>query len=357
MKNNKRILILPRYTAKGPSSRVRMYQYLPYLKDAGFEYDVLPFFDDDYIHALFNGEPRNFVKIFYAYFQRISIALKINRYDLVWLQYELLPWLPYWLESIFLRGKPKLMIDYDDAIFHRYDLHPSAFIRGILGKKIGQLMHSADVVIVGNDYLAARVQQAGAKRVEIIPSVVDAKRYQSKVYGESINKVVRVGWVGSPTTVKYLLPMENIIRTILDDTLIFIIIGANIPTAFEGIPVESWKWSLETEMDLIQKLDIGIMPLGDTPFERGKCGYKLIQYMACGLPVVASPVGINQKIVRHGENGFLANNEHEWIEAITMLQKNPSLRKDMGLKGRKIIEEKHALQVTAPKILNIIKQI
>jgi glycosyltransferase involved in cell wall biosynthesis len=355
--NEKRMLILPRYTAKGPSSRVRMYQYLPYLKNAGFECDVLPFFDDEYINALFYGEPRKFSGIFYAYFQRISSALKSKRYDLVWLQYELLPWMPHWLESIFLRGKAKLMIDYDDAIFHRYDHHPSSFVRSILGKKIDRLMHSADVVIAGNDYLAAHAQQAGAKWVEIIPSVVDAKRYLSKVRGESKNKVIRVGWVGSPTTIKYLLPIENVIKTISDDKSKFIIIGADLPTAFEGYPVESWKWSLETEMDLIQKLDIGIMPLVDTPFERGKCGYKLIQYMACGLPVVASPVGINQKIVRHGENGFLTGNEHEWIEAITLLKENPILRREMGLKGREMIEDTYALQVTAPKIINIINQI
>jgi glycosyltransferase involved in cell wall biosynthesis len=110
-------------------------------------------------------------------------------------------------------------------------------------------------------------------------------------------------------------------------------------------------------VELIQKLDIGIMPLMDDAFERGKCGYKLIQYMACGLPVVASPVGINQKIIKHGENGFLASKEDEWIEAITLLIENPKLRKEMGLKGREIAEQEYAVQVTAPKIINLINQI
>ena len=354
---SKRLLILPRYTAKGPSSRVRMYQYLPYLRDAGFECDVRPFFDDDYINALFKGKPRNFPSILYAYFQRISIALKSKRYDLVWLQYELLPWLPHWLESLFLRGKPKLMIDYDDAIFHRYDAHPSFWIRAIFGKKIDRVMRSAEVVVAGNDYLAARAQQAGAKWVEIIPSVVDIKRYQKKSMQERKDKELYIGWIGSPKTAKYLLTIENVIKTILSDKSKFIIIGAKIPTAFEGYAVESWAWSLESEVDLIKSIDIGVMPLADTPFELGKCGYKLIQYMACELPVVASTVGINQKIVRHGENGFLADNEREWIEAITILQKNSLLRKEMGSKGRELVDEKYTLQMTAPKIINIIKQI
>lgn len=353
----KRLLILPRYTANGPSSRVRMVQYLPCLRNAGFECDVRPFFDDDYIHALFKGKPRNLQSVLDAYFQRISIAIKSNRYDLIWLQYELLPWLPHWLESFFLRGKPKLMIDYDDAIFHRYDEHPSAWIRAIFGKKIDHVMRSADVVVAGNEYLAARAEQAGAKWVEIIPSVVDIKRYQLKEQRGRKDKIVRVGWIGSPTTVRYLVLIKKIIETILNDKSKFIIIGAKIPTTFEGYMVESWAWSLETEVDLITSLDIGVMPLADTPFELGKCGYKLIQYMACGLPVVASPVGINKKIVRHGENGFLAGNDREWIEAITMLEENPLLRKEMGLKGRELVEEKYALQVTAPKIVNIINQI
>lgn len=355
--NAKRLLILPRYTDNGPSSRVRIYQYLPYLRDAGFEYDVRPFFNEDYINALFKEKPRNIPGILNAYFQRISIALKSKRYDMVWMQYELLPWLPHWLERIFLRGKPKLMIDYDDAIFHRYDEHSSLIIRDILGKKIDRLMRSAEVVVTGNEYLADRAQRAGAKWVEIIPSVVDIKRYQKKTQGKRGDDKLHIGWVGSPKTVKCLAAIKNVIKTTFNDRLKLIIVGAKPPKALEGYPVESWAWSLETEVALIQNLDIGIMPLFDTPFERGKCGYKLIQYMACGLPVVASPVGINQKIIRHGENGFLAGNENEWIDAITILQKKPSLRKEMGSKGREIVEEKYALHVTAPKMINIIKQI
>lgn len=352
----KRLLILPRYTAKGPSSRVRMYQYLPYLRDAGFECDIHPFFNDDYIDALFKGKSKNYLRILDAYFQRISIALKSKSYDLVWMQYELLPWVPYWIENIILRGKPKLIIDYDDAVFHRYDHHQLSIIRKVLGNKIDRWMHSADVIVAGNDYLAAHAHQAGSKHVKNIPSVVDLKRYKIKVQGKSEDEIVRVGWVGSPTTEKYLLTIENVIKTILNDKSKFIIIGAKLPATFEGYPVESKTWSLKDEVSLIQSLDIGIMPLVDTPFERGKCGYKLIQYMACGLPVVASPIGINQKIVRHGENGFLAGNEREWIEAITKLQKNPILRKEMGSKGREMVEEKYALQVTAQKIIDIIKK-
>lgn len=276
---------------------------------------------------------------------------------MVWMQYELLPWMPTCVEKILLCNSTKLVIDYDDAVFNRYDQHRSFVVRWLLGKKIDQLMHLADIVIAGNEYLAAHAQQAGAKQVEIIPSVVDTTRYQVRAEAKSNAKEIRIGWIGSPTTVKYLSSIENVIKTISNDQTNFIIIGANLPTEFEGYSVESWPWSLETEVELIQKLDIGIMPLMDDAFERGKCGYKLIQYMACGLPVVASPVGINQKIIKHGENGFLASKEDEWIEAITLLIENPKLRKEMGLKGREIAEQEYAVQVTAPKIINLINQI
>jgi len=353
----KRIFILPRYTEKGPSSRVRFYQYIHYLIEAGFECDVQPFFDDGYIESLFQNKPHNFINILLAYIKRIIISLKSNQYSIIWMQYELLPWMPFWLEKIFLRNSIKLVIDYDDAVFNRYSKHRSLLVKRLLGKKIDQLMHLADLVITGNEYLAAHAQQAGAKKVEIIPSAVDTNRYQVRAEVKNKEKERRVGWIGSPTTVKYLLSIENVIKTITNDQTNLIIIGADLPSVFEGYSVESWPWSLETEVELIQKLDIGIMPLVDDTFERGKCGYKLIQYMACGLPVIASPVGINQKIIKHGENGFLASNEEEWIETIILLKENLKLRNEMGLKGRKMVEKKYALKVTAPRIINIFNQI
>jgi len=352
-----RLLILPRYTAKGPSSRVRIYQYLPYLKEAGFEYEVQPFFKDDYITRLFDGKPKDILSIIKGYFKRITIMIRAHKYDVVWLQYELLPWVPFWLERLYLFRKKRIIIDYDDAVFHRYDQHSNFIVRHLLGKKIDRLMSTAQIVIVGNEYLADKAREAGARQVEIIPSVVDLSRYSVKRYQKEPFKNIHIGWLGSPKTIMFIREIEDVIREITDLGIEFVIIGAKKPSGLASLPITELAWSLETEAESIQYLDIGIMPLPDTPFERGKCGYKLIQYMACGLPVVASPVGINQKIIKHGENGFLASNEEEWIDAITKLQINPILRKEMGLKGRKIVDEEYALQVTAPKIIKIMKEI
>ena len=125
----------------------------------------------------------------------------------------------------------------------------------------------------------------------------------------------------------------------------------------DGVPMSIIPWSEETEVDHIQDFDIGIMPLPDSQWEQGKCGYKLIQYMACGKPVVASPVGANRKIVEHGVNGFLAGSTEEWLEALTVLRDNSDLRKKMGTAGRKKVEKRYCIQVTARRLLSILQSV
>ena len=353
----KKILSLPRYTAKGPSSRVRIYQYLPSLREAGFDINVQPFFDDAYIDALFRGKKKSMAGISESYIHRISASLKSSPYDLIWMQYELLPWLPYGLERLFLSGSTKLAIDYDDAIFHRYDAHPSPIMRALLGKKIDRWMHKADWVIAGNDYLAQHALAARAQHVEILPSVVDANRYAPKSLEKAKRHTIRIGWIGSPKTVHYLLKIKPAIQAIVDQGHNFVIIGAEIPPALQFAGVETLPWSLGNEVQFIRELDIGVMPLPDQAFERGKCGYKLIQYMACGIPVVASPVGVNQKIVQSGKNGFFAGNIAEWQEALNKLAQSSSLRQKLGRNGRKLVESEYSLQTAAPKLIDYFNQL
>jgi glycosyltransferase involved in cell wall biosynthesis len=351
--NNKRLLILPRYTSQGPSSRVRFYQYLPYLEKAGFSIDVHPFFDDRYIDALFNHYPQNIFGIISSYFRRVFTILKSARYDLVWMQYELLPFIPFWFENIFLKRITKLVVDYDDAVFHRYDQHVNKGVRSILSGKISKIMHSAQIVVAGNPYIADYAKQSGAEKVVILPSTVDTKRYQvSKMQADS---VIKIGWIGSPGTVKYLELMLPIFERCLGEKMKLIIVGSDTPDTLHGLPIENIPWSEESEVQSIQSFDIGIMPLTDNPFERGKCGYKLIQYMACGIPVIASPVGVNTEIVDHGKNGFLASNENEWLDAITKLEIDESLRHYMGQNGRKLVEEKYSLHTCSQKLLSMFE--
>lgn len=350
-----KILLLSRYSRLGASSRVRSYQYLPYLEAHGFQVVVVPLLGDDYFKSLYTGSGKRLRSILDAYLQRFRYLLTSYSYDLLWIEKELFPWLPAWAESLLSTLGVPYLVDYDDAIFHRYDLHPNRLVRFLLGSKIDVVMRRATLVIVGNDYLAKRSRQAGARRVEIIPSVIDLKRYP--LMSRSEHTVFTIGWIGSPLTARYL----HLIRPALAEVCQggkgrLVLIGSG-QIEFTDVPTEIRPWSEETEVADIQSFDVGIMPLPDEPWERGKCGYKLIQYMACGIPVVASPVGVNEQIVENGIDGYLCKTTTDWVNALTILRDNPELRAKMGKAGRIKVEKKYCIQVTAPRLVALLHSI
>ena len=347
------ILILTRYERLGSSSRVRFYQYLPFLKKQGIEFTVAPLLNDDYVRSLYTSKRQSPLSVLSAYIERLGWILKSRKFDLIWLEKELLPWFPAWGEKILAGFGIPYMVDYDDAVFHRYDQHQNWGVRTFLGRKIDRVMRHASLVVAGNDYLREHAQKAGAKRVVYLPSVVDGSQYMQSTEPHS---EFTIGWIGSPVT----SPFLDIVQTPLDiitresDAKIILIGSGGIDSLLQ-IPKMVLPWSEETEAADVHRFDVGIMPLPDGPFEKGKCGYKLIQYMAAGLPVVASPVGINRQIVEHGVNGFLASSESEWTYALEYLRDNPDKRIQMGIAGRKKFEREYDLEVTAPRLLQYLE--
>ncbi|MGE5376829.1 MAG: glycosyltransferase family 1 protein, partial [Bacteroidota bacterium] len=192
-----RILALTRYERLGSSSRVRFYQYLPYLQTHGVEIVSAPFFSDQYVKDLYAGQAISRPYILRAYIKRLFTLANSASFDLLWVEKELFPWMPAWLEELLPVFKVPFVVDYDDAVFHRYDMHPSSLMRATLGRKIDRVMRSAALVIAGNEYLCERARQAGAKRVEYLPSVVDVDRYTLRQGSASSDSPVRIGWVGS----------------------------------------------------------------------------------------------------------------------------------------------------------------
>jgi glycosyltransferase involved in cell wall biosynthesis len=347
-----KVLLLSRYGSLGASSRVRFLQYLPYFRSQDIEVKVKPLLSDTYLKALYNGES-HWREVFKGYVERILALLTARRFDVVIIEKELFPFMPAIAERFLrLMGVP-YVVDYDDALFHKYDCHPNPWIRRLLGKKIDSVMRQASCVIAGNDYLAERAQHAGAGKVEIIPTVVDAERYQPTPKAATATPIV--GWIGTPKTSRYLNSLVPIFESLKQQMPVrFVAVGAN-QDDFEGTPVECWPWSETTEVESVQRFDIGLMPLENSPWERGKCGYKLIQYMACGVPVVASPVGVNAVIVKPGENGLLARDD-EWEKQLTTLLQNPELRCSFGSRGRKDVEDWYSLEVQAPRLLSVITE-
>lgn len=347
-----RVLLLSRYARLGASSRLRSHQYLPYLSQAGFDVTVAPLFGDDYVRGLYNGNISK-LAVLKAYFARLRFISKARQFDLVWVEKEMLPWVPSWIELALLPKNIPLVVDYDDAVFHRYDQHRLSLVRKLLGRKIDAVMRRADVVIVGNEYLSERAKQAGASRVELLPTVVDANRYA--VIEKEGTSPVTIGWIGQPSTAGYLDQLAPVLKKMIAKHSVRVVAIGPKSTQLQHLPIEVRPWSEGTEAAEIQQFDIGIMPLSDDLWEKGKCGYKLIQYMACGKPVVATPVGVNKMIVRQGVNGFLANTEAEWCDAIDVLCRDPALRKRMGDEGRKIMEQNYSLQVAAPRLAKLLR--
>lgn len=349
-----RILFLPKYPKLGASSRLRTYQFLPLWIAAGKKVKVSSFFNEAYLTRFYKGKKHDPLNVLSCYVRRFWVLLSVGRYDLVCIEKELFPFLPPVAEWCLARLGKGYVVDYDDAVFHNYDSHPRALIRHLLGKKIAQVMRYSKVVFAGNEYLKSYALKAGANRVEILPTVVQLSKYPLKKTKPSLR--LSIGWVGSPTTMKYLMTLESVFRKLaLSYPLELIVINAKDTALTEmGIPLRLIPWTEEEEGERIAEMDIGIMPLPDDKWEQGKCAYKLIQYMACGLPVVASPVGMNQEVVKHGENGFLADSEAEWIFYLETLIQDATLRSRMGNAGRTLVQSEYTLERNFGKMVGVL---
>jgi len=351
-----KILALTRYDSLGASSRMRILQYIPFLKEHGFTIDVKPLFGNVYVESLQTNE-RNYLSILRAYFKRLSLVFSLRNYDVVWIEKEALPWAPYFIEKIFFLSVRPYIVDYDDAVFHWYDKSKNSFIKFLLGSKHQSLIRNAKLVIVGNSYLERYANRASAQKVLNLPTSIDFNKYSKFNFVDTkLTNVVKIGWIGQQSTAYNLNPLKEIFEElILKDLISLTLIGIDGKSL--NLPANTIPWSEKTEVNLITKLDIGIMPLQDGPFERGKCGYKLIQYMACGLPVIGSGVGENENIIEHGKNGFIANSPSEWMRYLLILINDPDLRKSMGSEGRNKIIKRYTTQVTAPNLVNSFREI
>lgn len=347
-----RVLLLSRYCRQGASSRMRSLQYLPFLENHGIKVEVNPLYDETYLNNLYENNTRELGNVLRRYLKRAFSLASCRRYDLIWLEQEVFPWFPPVVERFMHRFGIPYVVDFDDAIFHRYDRHDRRLVRCLLGNKIDQIMKDAALVVAGNRYLADRARRSGSRHVQIIPTVVDLNRYgrASKPKAEPFT----IGWIGSPSTFDYLRTLAPVLIALMNRYPIRVTVIGATGGAKTGLPFEFHPWTEASEVAMLQSFDVGIMPLPDTPWARGKCGYKLIQSMACGLPVVASKVGANIDIVQHGKNGFLVSSSRQWFKALECLFTQPALHRQMGCSARRTVEEKYHLGITAPRMANCL---
>ncbi len=349
------VLLMAKYSRLGASSRLRTMQYLPGLKSAGINVQIQSLFDDEYLKVLYTQKTRKPLQVMWRYLVRLYHVLTIHSVDIVWLEYELFPYLPAWFEKwLAIRGIA-IVVDYDDAVFHNYDLASHPVIKKFLRDKIDLVMKRAAVVIAGNRYLHDRAIRAGAARVQIIPTVIDLDRYEVHNDRER-GAALTVGWIGSPATQNYLkdiaVPLSEVLRC-YNARLVLIGANSDILAHFPDIAIELRAWSEASEVQDICSFDLGIMPLPDGPWEQGKCGYKLVQYMACGVPVIASSVGANVDIVGQSRSGLLADSLAGWQDALHRMLSDPDLRVTAGRAGRIAVEQQYSLQAQLPKLTDI----
>ena len=314
--------------SENASARYRVLQYLPYLKSHGFTHELYT------IPA--------------GYSERLRLFRKLRAYDLVFLQRKLLD-LVSW--KFLRRNARRLVYDFDDAVMFRDSKrkNPRSVQRQ---KRFDRTVRGADMVIAGNSYLRDFAIRENLKTV-VLPTSVDMERYKEK--NPTSSHEVVIGWIGSRSTLPYLERMKSILDDIaLRYSASRLKIVADTFFECEIMPVTQKQWSYEEEIADLHTFDIGLMPLTDDPWSRGKCGFKLLQYMAVGIPVVCSPVGANREIVSDGIDGFHASSDEDWVEKIGRLIRDAGLRIQMGKKGREKVKSLYSVELNKAKLLALL---
>jgi glycosyltransferase involved in cell wall biosynthesis len=319
----------------------------------GIECEVAPLFDDDYLARRFSSQRISPLYLVERYWRRLREIQRIRRFDVAVLQYEAFPYVPAWLENL-LGLKIPFLVDIDDAIFHGYDCHSSAIVRATLGNKIPSVLRKGSYVLAGSPYLLDYARKVNAN-VDWSPTCVDISRFVIKRWDDSGSEPFVIGWIGAPSTAPFIAEAVPAIYELSKRMPVRLICVGSGQVSYTHISPEIREWSEATEVDEMLRFDVGIMPLPDNPWTRGKCSFKLIQYMACGLPVVASPVGMNNTVVTHGENGFLASSTEQWLSALEALASDISLRRKMGAAGRSLAERMFTTKVGGAKLLQAIR--
>ncbi len=349
----KRGLVLLKYGSRAASTRYRFVQMVKYLEPLSITLEFCPLLDDRQLETLFATGKKSFFSVFSSYGKRLIDLIRSRNYDFIWVQYECFPYLPGIFETLVSYCNKPVIVDLDDAIFHQYDHHKNPLIRNVLGNKLAPLLRRSDLVICGNSYLQDYVSRY-CHHTEIVPTTVDTTCYVP-AREKPTTAIPVLGWIGSPSTWKYGAPLADVFsRFVKADQMSVLVVGAG-STVKQAAPFEFREWSEVREIADLQQMDIGVMPLPDEPWARGKCGFKLIQYMACGIPVIASPVGMNREIVEHGVNGYLATTPEEWQQAIERLLADAGLRKRMGEAGRTRVEKFYSIKVQGPRVAHMVQ--
>lgn len=358
----KKVLIVTAHRLdRAPNQRFRFEQYLSYLKDNGFDCEV-SYILDEKADAVFYKSGQFFKKLmifFKAFTIRRKDVSRAKQFDLIFICREAFLIGTTYFERQFVKSGVPTVFDFDDAIWNLDVSEGNRKLAWLKNPaKTSQIITQVNHVIAGNKYLSDYAKQFNAN-VTIIPTTLDTNYHRPSELLKVKKEVVCIGWTGSLTTVKHFRLAESVLKRIKQkykDRVTFKVIGdgnySNEELDIFGVP-----WSLSREIQDLQDIDIGIMPLPDDEWAKGKCGFKGLCYMSMNVPAIMSPVGINTDIINHGENGFLADTEEEWFEFLCYLLDNPHERERMGANARNTVVDFYSVNSQKTKYLELFKML
>jgi glycosyltransferase involved in cell wall biosynthesis len=334
-----------------------MEQWEPLLKERGVTIDFQAF-ENEQLHATLyksGSLPKKIDLIMRQFWQRTKTVRSAREYDVVYLFREAALLGPAIFERWVRHQQVPMIFDFDDAIFVPYVSPSNGYLSYLkFPSKTATICRLSAHIMAGNPYLADYARQFN-EQVTIIPTTIDTEKYT--IIERQQNALPVIGWSGSFSTVAHLDTLRKaLIRLAKIEQFKLRVIGTS-QYQLDGVNVEAIAWRSETEVDDLRPIDIGIMPLPDDTWSRGKCGLKALQYMALGIPTVCSPVGVNADIIQHGENGFLAATEDEWIDVLTRLLKSEELRRQIGAQGRLKVERQYSARSQAPRVYEIFESV
>ena len=312
--------------------RYRVLQYLPYLKEQGVDASV------------------HFFQRKWA--DKSKFYRTLDQYDILYVHRKLFPPIEF---RIIRKKVPKIIYDFDDAVMYRSSgaSSPHSLSRRM---KFAYMMKRVDAVVAGNRFLESEVLPYNAS-VEVIPTSIDLSRYHLKEYSPEGDPVT-LGWLGSGSTEKYIRSLlPTLERVSLKYPHIQLKIVSDRFPESSKMPLIRKRWSADEEEADLKSFDIGLMPLANDTWSKGKCGLKILQYFSVGVPAVCSPIGVNRDIVEDGVSGYWAENEEQWEDRILKMIRERGSWREMGLRGRERVEQGYSLTVNAPRILNVLKKV
>jgi len=349
--------LVPYPLGSAPGQRYRIEQWAPFLKEEGINTDFLTFADSK-LDGLIQQPGRIAVKsalMAAAFVRRVRHLALMGRYDVILIHRAACLAGPAVVERMVSWLRVPIIYDFDDSIF---ELHTTGTNRRFgwlkCPRKTASICRLSTHIIVGNSYLGAYSRKY-CRRVTVIPSSIDTVLYQPFDKSERSSRVV-IGWTGSSTSQTYLEMFAPVLRELVARGDVELRVISNRKPELAGVPHVWRRWSALTETRDLRDLDVGIMPMPNDSWSRGKCAFKALQYMAMGIPAVCSDVGMNREVIRHGENGFLAGTPEEWLKYIGILIDDPVACARLGRHARKTVEERYSMRRSAALFADTVRQ-